>query len=300
MATLPKGGIIMLTRRGFLGVLGATAAGAALPIRDAWAAGQPAWPGPIGLELYTVRDKFAKDPATTLKEVAAAGYKEVEIGPGTKPGSLKQDLRAVGLTAPSGYFQSAKNIDEWKKSVDLAHSYGLEYIVVGDNPIMDAAAWRRRAEFYNKCGEVSERAGIQFCYHAHIHEFRKTDGTCGYDIMLKECSPKLLKMEMDIFWATFAGVDPLHYWRLYPGRFPLLHIKDLRKGYVVHHQQMPSDTGPNPFAPVGQGTIDWKRLFAHVHEAGAKHIFVEQDRCNLPELQAIRISYNYLRHLRLS
>ena len=288
-----------VTRRGFLGVLGGVAAGAAAPIRDAWAAGQLAWPGPIGLELYTVRDHFAKDPAGTLKKVAAAGYREVEIGPGTKPAALKQDLQAADLTAPSGYFNPAKNIDEWKRTVDQAHDYGLQYIVVGDNPVLDAAAWRRRAEFFNRCGEASQQAGIQFCYHAHFHEFAKIDGTTGYDIMLKDCSPKLLKMEMDIFWVTYAGADPLHYWRLYPGRFPLLHIKDIRKGVKISPQQDPAPGGPNPFAPVGQGRIDWQRIFAHVHEAGAKHIFVEQDKCNLPEYQAIRISYDYLRHLRL-
>jgi len=289
----------MLTRRNFLGVLGATAAGAALPIRDAWAAGRLAWPGPIGLELYTVRDHFAKDPAGTLKKVAAAGYKEVEIGPGTKPGALKEELRAAGLTAPSGYFGVPKTLEDWKKSVGQAHNYGLQYIVVGDNPVMDAAAWTRRAEFFNKCGEVAKKAGLQFCYHAHYHEFARTDGTTGYDIMLKNCNPDLLKMEMDIFWVTYAGADPLHYWRLYPGRFPLLHIKDLRKGVKISSQKDPIPGGPNPFAPAGQGTIDWKLIFDHVHQAGAKHIFVEQDKCNLPEYQAIRVSYEYLRHLRL-
>jgi sugar phosphate isomerase/epimerase len=289
----------MLTRRNFLGVFGATAAGAALPIRDAWAAGKLAWPGPIGLELYTVRDHFSKDPAGTLKKVAAAGYKEVEIGPGTKPGALKEELRAAGLTAPSGYFNVPKTLEDWKKSVGQAHDYGLQYIVVGDNPVLDAAAWRRRAEFFNKCGEVAKKAGLQFCYHAHYHELAKTDGTTGYDIMLKDCDPDLLKMEMDIFWVTYAGADPLHYWRLYPGRFPLLHIKDLRKGVKVSPQKDPVAGGPNPFAPAGRGRIDWKLIFAHVHDAGAKHIFVEQDRCNLPEYQAIRVSYNYLHHLRL-
>jgi len=290
----------MLTRRGFLGAMGGMAAGATLPIRDAWAEGPLAWPGPIGLEIYTVRDVFAKDPAGTLKKVAAAGYQQVEISPGIKPADLKEYLRATGLAAPSAYFQPAKTLEEWKRSVDLAHAYGLSYMVVGDNPVLDAAAWRRRAEFFNQCGEASQRAGIQFCYHAHFHEFARVGGTTGYDIMLTHCSPKLLKMEMDVFWVTYAGADPLHYWRLYPGRFPLLHIKDLRKGVKISPQESPQPGAPNPFAPVGQGRIDWRRIFAHVHEAGAKHIFVEQDVCNLPEFQAIRISYDYLRKLRLS
>ena len=284
----------MLTRRDFLGV----AAGAAVSGSAGLAAGGLAWPGPIGLELYTVRALFAKDPASTLQHVAAAGYKEVEIGPGVKPDTLTADLRAAGLTAPSGYFQVPKTLDKWKQSVEMAHRYGLRYLVVGDNPRLDAEAWRRRADFYTECGKASLDAGIQFCYHAHFHEFADVGGTCGYDTMLERCPEKYLKMEMDIFWVTYAGKDPLPYWKRYPGRFPMLHIKDMRKGIAINSQEDPS--GTNPFVPVGQGRIDWPKIFAHVHEAGAKHIFVEQDECDMPPLEAIKISYDYLRKLHLS
>ncbi len=289
----------MSTRRDFLSkTLQGIVTSAAFGTTDLWAAGNLAWTGPIGLELYTVRELFAKDPAKTLKEVAAAGYKEVEIGPGVKPETLTADLRAAGLTAPSGYFNVAKTLDDWKKSVEEAHRYGLSYIVVGDNPRMDADAWKRRAEFFNDCGKVAQEAKLQFGYHAHFREFARTGGTCGYDIMLERCDPKLLKMEMDIFWVTYAGQDPLAYWRRYPGRFPLLHIKDLRKGIQVNPQEDPGE--PNPFMPVGQGRIDWRRIFAHVHEAGAHHIFVEQDRCDTPPLEAIKVSFEYLKNLRLA
>jgi len=290
----------MLTRRDFLGkAFAGTAASAAIAKGQAWAAGELAWPKPIGLELYTVRELFAKDPARTMKQVATIGYKEVEVTPGLTPATLHRDLRAAGLTAPSSYVVLPKNLDEWKRSVDLARSYGVHYIIVGDNPRLSAQAWRRRADFFNECGSVSRKAGIQFCYHAHFHELELVDGTTGYDIMLTQCEPELLKMEMDIFWVTYAGADPLHYWRKYPGRFPLLHIKDMRKGVRINPHAGPPENGPNAFAPVGQGRIDWPKIFAHTREAGAKHIFVEQDRCTLPPLEAITISYKYLRHLRL-
>ncbi len=290
----------MLMRRDFLKTLGGIAVGASVGNRNAWSESPLAWPGPIGLELYTVRDQFAKEPLRTLEKVAATGYQFVEIGPGTKPASLDADLRAAHLVAPSGYFQQPKTMDEWKISVEQAHNYGLNYIVVGENPKLDAEQWKRVAEFFNRCGEVSQAAAIQFCYHAHFHEFAPLGDTNGYEILLNNCSPNLLKMEMDIFWVVYAGADPLHYWRHYPGRFPLLHIKDIRKGVTIHHQQSPTPGGPNPFAPVGQGTIDWPRIFAYVEEAGARHIYVEQDLCTLPELEAIKISYDYLRQLRLS
>jgi len=289
----------MLTRRKFLEKsIQNVAAGAVLGATDLYATERLAWTKPIGLELYTVRELFAKDPAGTLKQVAAAGYKEVEAGSGAKPGMLSAQLRAAGLTAPSGYFDEPKSIDEWKKSVDMAHSYGMRYIVVGDNPKLDVKAWKKRADFYNECGKAAQEAGLQFCYHAHFREFAETGGACGYDIMLEKCDPKLLKMEMDIFWVTYAGKDPLAYWKRYPGRFPLLHIKDLRKGIAVNHQEDPGK--PNPFVPVGQGRIDWKGIFAHVHEAGAEHIFVEQDECDTSPLEAMKISFDYLKSLRLS
>jgi sugar phosphate isomerase/epimerase len=289
----------MLTRRGFLGnAIGGVAACVAL--RNALGAGRLAWTKPIGLELYTVREMFAKDPAKTLKDVAAAGYKEVEVGPGVKPEKLNHDLKAAGLTAPSGYFNPPKNLDDWKKTVDQAQSYGLRYVVVGDNPSLSADEWKKRAELYNECGRASLAAGIQFCYHAHFRELEAVDGTTGYEILLTRCDPKLLKMEMDIFWVTYAGKDPLPYWKRYPGRFPLLHIKDLRKGVTIHSTEDPPEHGPNPFAPVGKGTIDWARIFAHVHEAGAQHIFVEQDRCDLPVLEAIKTSYEYIQTLRVN
>ncbi|MGA2985892.1 MAG: sugar phosphate isomerase/epimerase [Terriglobia bacterium] len=288
----------MLTRRNLLKTLGGATALATGP--TLWGADRPAWAKPIGLELYTVRELFAKDPAGTLKQVAAVGYKEVEIGPSVKPASLNPDLRAAGLTAPSGYFEVPKTIEDWKKTVDAARNYGLRYLVVGDNPRLDAEAWKRRADLFNQCGTLSLSAGIQFCYHAHFHELETVGGTTGYDIMLTRCDAKLLKMEMDIFWATYAGADPLHYFRLYPGRFPLLHIKDLYKDVAVNPHEDPPENGPNPFAPVGQGKIDWAKIFDHVGEAGTKHIYVEQDVCNMPPLEAIKISFNYLKNLTLS
>ena len=290
----------MLTRRDMLGsTLAGLAAGAGVGVRGLWGVGAPAWPGPIGLAMYTVREQFDKDPAETLKHVAAVGYKEIETGFGA-PSNLNALLRDAGLTAPSGYFDTPKTADDWKKVVDLAQRYGMHYLVVGDNPRISIEAWKRRADLFSECGKLSQAAGIQFCYHAHFNEFARSGGTCGYDILLTQCDPALLKIEMDCFWATYAGVDPVAYFERYPGRFPMLHIKDMYKGAAIDLKNGPSDNGPNPFAPVGQGKIDWKRIFAHAGKAGVKHIFVEQDRCNMPPMEAIKISFDYLKNLRLS
>lgn len=288
----------MMTRRSFVKTLGGAAALAAAGRLEA--AGRLAWPGPIGIQIYTVRDVFAKDQVGTLKLIAQTGYKEIEIGTDFPIAKLLPDVKADGLTIPSAYLDTPKTLDDWKKTVDGVSMFGFHYIVVGDNPKMDSDAWMRRAELFNQCGTYAQSAKMQFCYHAHYHEFETNGGESGYDIMAKNCDPKLLKFEMDVFWATYAGVDPVHYFTAYPGRFPLLHIKDLYKDVAVNPHEGPRDDAPNPFAPVGQGKIDWPRIFAHTATAGTKHIYVEQDRWSLPSVECAKISYTYLKNLRLS
>ena len=291
----------MLTRRQFLEktVQGACA-GAALIATGAEAAGKLAWTRPIGLEMYTVRNEYPKDPAGTLKKVAEVGYREVEIPTDIPAPTLKGYLAAAGLVAPSTYPEAPKDVEAWKKTLDQVHPYGFHYIVVGDNPVMDLDAWKRRADLFNECGRLARSAGLQFCYHAHFHEFAPLGDTSGYDIMLTHCDSKLLMFEMDVFWATYAGQDPIQYFEKYPGRFPLLHIKDFKPGFPTSTSSFPYDNGPNPFAPAGKGRIDWAKIFAHAPQAGVRHIYVEQDRTDGDPFDAIRTSFDYLKTLRLS
>ena len=290
----------MVTRRQFLERSLQGVAGAALLAAEARAAGRLAWTRPIGLEIYTVRQAYAKDPAGTLKKVGAVGYREVEIPTNIPAPKLKGYLQEANLTAPSTYPDPPKDLESWKKTLDHVQPYGFHLIVVGDNPVMDADAWKRRADMFNQCGRLAQQAGLQFCYHAHFHEFAPLGGTCGYNILLTRCDSKLLKMEMDVFWATYAGQDPVAYFQKYPGRFPLLHIKDFKPGFPTSTSSFPYDQGANPFAPVGKGRINWARIFAHAPQAGVEHIFVEQDRCDGSPFDAIRTSFDYLKKLRLS
>jgi sugar phosphate isomerase/epimerase len=291
----------MATRRQFLEkTVWSAAAGAAISASKTWGAGQLAWSKPIGLEMYTVRHEFAQDPAGTLKKVGATGYSEVEIPSEIPAETLKAYLSSANLTAPSTYPEAPKDVESWKKTLDHVHPYGFRYVVVGDNPQLDAEAWKRRAELFNECGRLAKDGGMQFCYHAHYHEFAPLGDTSGYDIMLTRCDPELLKIEMDVFWATYAGQNPLDYFQKYPGRFPLLHIKDFKPGFPTSTTNFPYDDGRNPFAPVGQGRIDWVKIFAHTPQAGTQHIFVEQDRCDSSPFQAIETSFNYLKNLHLS
>jgi sugar phosphate isomerase/epimerase len=254
---------------------------------------------PIGLQLYTVRGELEKDVPGTLKKVGAIGYKEVEIYDlyGMSPAQFGKLLKDNGLTAVSGHYLLNVEKTQWEKKVAEARELGLKYMV---HAILDPEErkslddYKRHVELFNKIAEQTHKAGMQFCYHNHDFEFRKYGGITAYDYLLKHLDPNLVQFEMDCFWVTHAGQDPVAIFKKHPGRFPLLHIKDLKAGIPP---SLEFDARMGLFAEVGKGTIDWKRIFAAAPQGGMKHFFVEQDFCEVPPLESIKISYEYLHHL---
>jgi sugar phosphate isomerase/epimerase len=280
-----------MDRRTFLG----NATAAAVMSQFSWAASDHRIER-IGLELYTVRDLLKKDFEGTLAKVAKIGYKEVEFAgylndlPNLNP-PLKRAREIVdgnGLSAPAAHVAYKMLAPEnWPKVIDASKILGHEYIV---NPSIDreltktSDGWKRAAETFNRAGEESQKSGIQLGYHNHVEEFKALpDGKLPYDILLTESDPKLLKMEIDLGWAHEAKVDPLAYFEKYPGRFPLVHVKDFDKNGMM--------------TEVGSGVIDWKAIFAKADLAGIKHYFVEHDQPMMP-LESIQKSYAYLENLR--
>jgi sugar phosphate isomerase/epimerase len=289
----------MINRREFLqkGALGMAAAAVAARMPGRLFANPLG--KPIGLQLYTLRDQLEKDLLGTVKQVAAIGYKEVELYAlyGKTPAEFATILKDNGLTAPSGHYRTADLRSNWGKHIDDAKTMGLEYMV---NAILEPEErktfddYRRLAELFNKAGEQTQKAGIQYCYHNHNFEFKKYGDTTAYDYLLKALDPKVVNFEMDCFWLTHAGQDPVAYFEKHPGRFPLLHIKDMQDE-PAPTQELDAKSGL--FAPVGHGTIDWKRIFAAAPTGGVKHFFVEQDYCEGPPIEAARLSYEYLHEL---
>jgi sugar phosphate isomerase/epimerase len=253
---------------------------------------------PIGLQLYTVRDQLAKDLPGTLKQVAAIGYKEVEVAGlyGKTPGEFGELLKSSGLTAPSAHYALKQVETDWQKQIDDAKEMGLEYMVNAFLQPNERNDYKRLVEVFNKAGEQTQKAGIQFCYHNHNFEFATYDSTTAYDFLLDHADPSLVKMEMDVFWLVHAGRDPVAYFEKYPGRFPLLHIKDLAPGYPPTDKL---EAKMGIFTEVGRGTIDWKRVFKAAPKGGLKHFFVEQDLCERPPIESARISYEYLKGLKV-
>lgn len=290
----------MSTRRTFLAQSAAAlTAGLAASSTFAWGEAPLAWPHPIGLQVYTVRDLYAHDPLQTLRQIAAIGYREVElINMASIPAAqLLGYLRQAGLTAISGHFDFPKLGAPWQKNIEIAHGLGLRYMICSYSMAHSADGWKKIADLFNQAGRAAKAAGLSFGYHNHIQEFRPVGDTTGYEILMANTEPDLVKMEMDVFWATYAGQDPLALFRRYAGRYPLLHIKDLKKGLHVNPRQFPP-ASVNPFEPVGEGSIDWRRIFAHVKQAGTRYIFVEQDRTDGPPMEAARASFDYLHTLR--
>jgi sugar phosphate isomerase/epimerase len=238
----------------------------------------------------------------TLRQVAAIGIKEVELYDlyGKSPAEFAKILRGDGLTAPSGHYMTKDLRGDWERTIEGAKTIGMKYMV---NAILEPQErksfddWKRLAELFNKAGEQTQKAGIQYCYHNHNFEFKKYGNTTAYDYLLHTLDPKLVKFEMDCFWVTHAGADPVAYFNKYPGHFPLLHIKDMKDKPAASHTL---DAKVGLFAPVGQGTINWKRIFAGAKEGGMQHYFVEQDYCEQSPLEAIKVSYEYLSKLNVS
>jgi sugar phosphate isomerase/epimerase len=249
----------------------------------------------IGVQLYTVRDALKQDFEGTLSRVAKIGYKEVEFAGyfsdlknlNPAPKKTRELLNSLGLDAPATHIPySAVRPESLPRVIEASEIIGHTYIV---NPGIDeelrktADGWKNAAEAFNRAGRETMRSGIQFAYHNHVIEFKPVDGQLPYNILLKECDPKLVKMEMDLGWAHEAGTDPLKWFAQYPGRFPLVHVKDFEANGTM--------------TDVGKGVIDWKAIFAKADLAGIKRYFVEHDNPKSP-FESIQASYEYLETLR--
>jgi len=253
---------------------------------------------PIGLQLYTVRNMMKTDFAGTLAKVAAVGYKEVEMaGYFAHPAKeVRAMLDQNGLISPSSHIDY-KIIEEFlPAAIERAHIMGQTFLIcpsIDDAQRKEPDGYKRAAELFNRAGGECQKAGIQFGYHNHTAEFTPSEAlgaTLPYDYLLQNTDPKLVCMEMDLCWITVAGQDPVNYFAKYPARFPLVHVKDWQGqgGTTADEAQRMRN--------VGQGSIDFKRIFAHSPQAGTKHYIVENDAAKT--IDDIQVSYKYLNDLR--
>ncbi|MDJ0364195.1 sugar phosphate isomerase/epimerase [Hymenobacter sp. H14-R3] len=291
----------MTTRRSFL-TAAALLSASLLVAPSAFAAYNKRY---VGLQLYTVREAMAKDPAGTLAHLAKIGFNSVEGATytgsqqfyGMTPQAFAALLKQNGLIMPSSHYRLGEEqangapvrgtmLHDWDRAVDDAAAAGVKYMVcayLSEPERGNLDHYQYIAEQLNKAGERAHKAGLQLCYHNHDFEFQAQDGKLPYDLLLTSTDKDLVKMELDLYWVTKAGHDPLALFKQHPGRFPLWHVKDMDR------------TPQHAFTEVGNGSIDFKKIFAHADEAGLAYFFVEQDVTPGSPFDSITQSINYIK-----
>ncbi len=282
----------MLTRRSFL-QLSATGIATAALSRFSIAALHRV---PIGLQLYTVRDQAESDLPGTLAQIKKIGYDEVETywNVYNRPAKqLHSMIVDAGLKVPSGHF----DYDGLAGKMEYAKELGVQYMVC---PMLPKTMWNAADDFkkagdqFNQWAEQVQKMGMKFAFHNHNYEFKKFGDKTGFDILMANTDPKLVGLEMDCYWITQAGLNPVTMLKKYKERIHMLHLKDRKPGFATSQQLEPS---AEHFTEVGSGSIDWKAIFTVAEEQGVEHYFVERDSGDKPAMESIRISYEYLNQL---
>jgi sugar phosphate isomerase/epimerase len=300
------------SRRRFLSRLAGVAASAA------------AWPDlnatplhrPIGLQLYTVGDALSKDLNGTLKKISAMGYKEVELAQnfGLSAHELATAFKDNGLTCRSAHmFDLLQRPGEF---MDFAKELGAKYVVTSFNPPpialsamrdekpdfqafarmleqMSLDDYKRSANICNNLAVEAMNRELVYAYHNHNLEFKKFGNTTGYETLLEETDPKLVKFEMDCGWVTAAGYDPAVFLEKYPSRIKLLHIKAFKAG--APSLSLTDAKRPQP-AELGRGVPDYKAIFAAVKRGSVEQYYVEQEPpfTDMTSMEAIKVDHEYL------
>ena len=262
----------------------------------------------IGLQLYTVRSEISKDVAGTVAKVAQTGYNSVEVFGynkgkffGLTPEEFSKIIKDNKLKSPSGHymtndFLSKGDNDELKRTVEDAAKMGHDFFVV---PYLMADVrtslddYKRLAVKLSRAGEEAKKSGMVLAYHNHNFEFKDWGGgQTGFDVFRKETDASLVTFEMDIYWVTRAGLDPIKLIEENPGRIRMWHIKDM-----AHKNEATFDTnGDQDFTEAGTGIINYKKIFKYKKESGMRYFFVEQDQTKLPVFESISKSFQNVKN----
>lgn len=253
-------------------------------------------PKAMGIQLFTIRDAVAKNLEGALERLAALGYSNLEIYGyngsffGKTAKEFKKILSNTGLKVISSHHMSGMAMkgegtltQGWDKAVEDLHSLGAKYMACAYllPEERTEASYKSLPAILETAAKKAKPAGIQFAYHNHDFEFEKLENGLAYDYIIKNTSPGLVNMELDLYWINKAGHDPVAYFNKYPGRFPLWHVKDM-------------EAGTKDITEVGNGTINFDRIFAARQKAGLKYWFVEQDISKGDIFDSIKTSRAYL------
>ena len=255
--------------------------------------------GPLGLQLYSLRDAFKADVPGTLDRVKAFGFTEVETANTYGLGAeiLLAMLKERGLNPVSGHFQYEPLTKDLAAAVAEAKALGLKFAVCPwiphEEAVFGEAEAKKAAADFNKFGAAFKAAGIAFAYHCHGYEFKPLaeGGTeTAFDVLVRETNPALVSFEMDVFWVVHPGQDPAKLLAKYAGRWSLMHLKDIRKG-----AQTGIYTGHAPLTddvPLGTGQVNWPAVLKEAAKVGVKYYFIEDESPTV--LEALPVTMKYL------
>jgi sugar phosphate isomerase/epimerase len=243
-----------------------------------------------------------QDPKGVLKKVADFGYKELEAYSysdgkifGMKYKEFSDYVKGLGMKVTSGHHLLGKSentkmmkgtvMNEWERAVNDAKESGQDFMVVAFLMPDERKDYKGVCEALNKAGELCKKYGVRLNYHNHEFEFEQFEGQVAYHVMLKELDPKLVGMEMDLYWMHVANQNPIEYFEKYPGRFEQWHVKDMDK------------TNPKQQVDVGTGRIDFKSIFAKAKQSGLKHFYIEQEAYPVSSIDSIEKSIGNLKKM---
>ncbi|MEJ7681066.1 MAG: sugar phosphate isomerase/epimerase [Segetibacter sp.] len=251
----------------------------------------------LGVQLWNIREYLKNDLTGSLAKLAKLGYNEIELFGydgtywGKSPKEFGKICNDLGLKIISSHYETGRHdnangtlLNGWSKAIDDAAEMNIKYMICAwlyKEERVSIDLYKALTDMLNKAGEACSRSKIQFGYHSHNFEFPPIDGIVPYDLILQNTDKNLVIMEADLFWITKAGADPVDYFKKYPRRFPLWHVKDMERG-------------SEQFAEVGHGIINFDRIFAERNAAGLKHWFVEQDQTSREPFESLAMSRDYI------
>ncbi len=239
----------------------------------------------IGLQLYTVREALKSDYLGTIQQVAAAGYAGIEMGPeygGMTAKQMRVVLDDLGMTAIGLYVGMEAPVDELMRVLDDCQTLGAKYIGVAwmGEQYRTSGGLARAVAWFQQAGSLARACAMRFVYHAHAFEFEiRINRELMLDALMTATTKRTLSWELDTYWVTKGGQDPVDYFFKYSGRTPLCHLKDM------------TGDGREDFEIVGEGILKFDAIFKAGDAAGVDWYIVEQDTCPKGELESMRASY---------
>ncbi|MBC6998832.1 TIM barrel protein [Cytophaga sp. FL35] len=243
-----------------------------------------------GVQLYTFRDELAKDAKGTLRKIADLGIKKIESARSSKglyygltPKEMKKECENLGMKLVSGHVALDENFDH---TMAQAVESGQEYVICSSLPSKGQTVenYKRVADAFNKAGESCKKLGMKFGYHNHEYEFESHEGQVLYDVLMDYTDPELVFMELDLGWVVVAGLEPMDYFKKYPGRFPCWHLKDMD----MHEKES---------TEFGKGGLDIAQIMDSQKASGVEHIFIEQEEYANNALDSMKHNMQFLKAL---